>query len=197
MIKTYFNTIEDFIKIRDNCIFCNQKLDAILTTYSSIGPPSNHGAILANINSKLVDDKFNFRIKYTSISQNVDTKGWIDIKNNCHIDESSDEILSLFADMMPHIDLQCNKCKMNYYLSGASLRFDNPPLVNPFILFAEGFNIGNLIILNTWNTQTNIYNKNNLTLLTKSPGIQLPFIPFDSINKDVLINKVQTYATFF
>lgn len=203
-VVNHFKSIEDFLAIKDTCIFCQSKLQAILINFNTIGSGTNY---IPNLKGKLIDDKFIFNLKYVTAEIYVHVNGALDIKtgdldftyapNDKHaIYTPLSEAIVVFNSLMPHIELQCSGCKYNYYLSTNVLVCDNniiPVKIKPFFLYMECFNLDNLWIQNDLTCKhTNIFSSINENV---SP-IKIPMIKFDSLEKEKLFNKIRTLVTF-
>lgn len=191
-MRQYFETIKDFISIKDECPFCSHKLVPILTNYTFQNK-------IPLVNSKLNNDQFTFNFKYNSYNLDIISKGNLDINSNLlnfDIDESSTEnahehIEGAFLNLYPHIELSCinRKCKTNYYIS-SSIFYSFNFKIFPVSIADECCNLSSYFILNPSSKDySNIYTKNNNT------PIQTQYIDFNT-DKDKIINRIKTIIAF-
>lgn len=196
----YFDTINEFIYHRKNCIFCKQPLIPILTNF--VG--AHRGLKISDINAKLTNDKFVFKVEYYSPSITINTECNINVLNN-ELSSENDEFtqsLIIFDVMAPHIDLQCRnaKCKYNYYISSTILKISTGDImygetvkINTLSVDMECFNLSKLWIKNDWiNNTTQIFSTKN----PNSIPCETQMILFDTIEQDKLFNKIKTIVNF-
>ena len=197
-MQTKFSYVEEFLNVRECCIFCNTKLSCIFTTF--FGTKS----ALPLIKSRHKDNKFIFDLKYTSAFVNVDTKITIDTVTNNVITTDIygvdvERSLVTLESIAPHVELQCpnKKCKMNYYLCSSSIKFLNDKGVYKMCYFSlayECFNVSKFLIRNDYgNKSTDIFS--SIGDFNHKP-IMLPMIDFKAIDSDKLINKLLTMVIF-
>jgi hypothetical protein len=216
MLNPEFKCISDFIKFKTDCVFCGKTLVPFLKVENSI---LTVGSKLLSVRSKLSEGVFVFKIKYTSISQHVDTFGSIDIATNLlYFDlEKSQSSLStisyadavaIFEGLYPQIELQCvnKQCKMNYYIcshlmscekasaanGGGYFNFGSYTRIKPFRTAFEACNVSRFWVQNDWTfKKTKIFS-------TKNPDadpIVVPMLEFIP-NTQKFKNKVLTFITF-
>src|SRR5471030_2208091 len=77
MIEKKYETIEDFIKIKEKCIFCYQNLKPILTNLFGHQVPN-----IPDIVSSLYNNQFQFRIKYDAFHYDFDAQITINVRDN-------------------------------------------------------------------------------------------------------------------
>lgn len=106
-----------------------------------------------------------------------------------------------FEDYRPHIELYCSnqKCGLSYHMLGQWMRLTKIPSVKgawsiqPFGLMLEGIRIRNHVVHNDWdNKTTSIYSRNN----EDAEPLQFPMVDFSAMDKERLINRIQTLITF-
>jgi hypothetical protein len=199
-MKINFENIEEFINLKDRCIFCYLPLKPILTNF--IG----HENGIPVITSKLNDKNFVFRIKYDSPSKNINVIGNIDIKSNdvtfCVVPDHPfsaftmlHQIIETFEDLSPHVELRCvnKKCKNNYYISSSVFKVIEDRKIRSFLLYMECFNVDRLWVQNDWiSRNTYIYSENNVD----AEPLKVPFINFQSMDACKLLTRIKTIVTF-
>lgn len=207
--------IKSFIKIRENCIFCQTPMSAILTNFIGI---RNNGLPLLRV--PINNDKIIFNIDKVTRSNTVKAKGEIDITSNemiidpfsrnkisekdpqYHLFKYTEEYLAqyTFEEQAPHITIYCpsKKCKFQYNLDSDVIKCARDPkkenwYIKPFLLFQETFILNNLWIQNDWiHSQTNIFSIS----ISNSEPIKNPLLDFKSIDKDKLINRIKMLVIF-
>lgn len=204
MIK--FKSIKDFATFKEECLFCQAKLDFVLTNWFGVNKPG-----LPLINSSLKEDHFTFKFKHNSPSSNINTKGDIDAVTNIltfqdpakfplTINNPISEMVNVLEGLKPHVELQCNnkKCRMNYYVSSSAFSFKQEPnkvTVKPFLALMECFLWNNLWIQSSYTEDTTM-----ITMVTGSvqtdKTIVVPKLNFQNLSKDKIINKIKTMVTF-
>jgi hypothetical protein len=200
-MKRTVGTIEEFLIIKETCIFCRQPLVAVLT--NSI---SNFGPNIADINAVLKDDKFQFRIKYDTGLVNVDVSATIDIVTDrfsyyyCNNSSPTEDILvkNAFIHMKPCVKLICEdkKCGMKYCVESDSLRLVGAgDYLRPTGIWSESFIVSGWWIANIYDNLTSntlIFSHNR----PNSDGIYCPRLDFESYPKDKLVNRIKTIVNF-
>jgi hypothetical protein len=204
MIRTT-GTIEDFIKIRDNCIFCDQPLIPILTNL--IGNSPN----IDNLKSSLHNDQFKFRLKCeetfnynTSCPVKIDVNICINIKDNkfgFFLYGASaaryEDVARVFEGMKPCIELLCDNknCGMGYYIQSNYMDINEDNYIDPLGIYLEAFTTGKLWIANCYTTfpgPTWIHSVSN----PNAASIDIPRIDFSSYPKGKLVNRIKTIVNF-
>lgn len=195
-MQTKFNYIEEFLSIRDRCIFCNTKLDFVFTNYFGVEPS------LPLIKAKWKDNSFSFDFKYTTFSGDTDNFINIDTKHNVITLSGQHKLYAIrqLSELSPHVELQClnRKCKMNYYLCSSIFKFREEEIddyrVNPIKLEYESFNISKYWVKNDYfNKTTDIFS--TLDDYNHKPII-VPMIDIHSMSGDKIKNKILTLITF-
>lgn len=204
MQKT-FNSISDFIKLKDKCLFCEAPLRPRLCNF--IG---THIDGLLILNEIIDSPRFKFEIRHTTQNYDIKANVTIDIITNKLVftlpPNSNTPYLDQFVakrafiELDPHIGLYCSnkKCKNSYALLSCFLQIEKVPAtvswdISPLKLFIESFKTSRYVVENDWmKKETNIYIYNNVSIAP----IKTPFINFETINKDKLINRIQTIVTF-
>jgi hypothetical protein len=212
MIKT-FGTIEEFIKIKDKCIFCQNSLTTILTNQSI-----NNFVKIAELNAYVKNNKFEFVIKYDGERLNFDAFISIDIidnKFNYYIKSGNyvkkDDVARIFIGMKPYIELVCENgnCDMEYYLQSDCLNcYDSPNAINtirPISLLAESFAVKDWYIYNFYHHRA-MYNayedkQYSTTLIQskydpESKPLLCPRLDFEAQPKQKLIDRIKTIVVF-
>ena len=157
-MKVQFNNIKEFIKVRDQCVFCGKSLQACLTNYSGI---HRNGYPILNtpINSDIITFKFN----KTTANFDIKTTGILNIvSNNLQFDVYKSQTPMLdklvaknaFEQTYPLIQLYCTnkRCHSDYYISSAVLKIDEWTIYSPKV-HLEGFKTLSSIIQNDWITE--------------------------------------------
>ena len=205
-MKELFTYINEFVRLKNSCVFCNAKLKIKLTNY----------VITENIPilmSSPVDGKFIFNLHYTNGSFELQTNSTIDMttnninfniimpEHNKHDYSDHDHVIEIFEDMKPHIELYSPNrfCKMKYSLKSQFLRCNNihygklfDCIIRPFKLYVESFVVGNLLIHNDWNNNiSNIYSRTNTT-----EPIKVSLIDLQSMSKEKVMTRVKTLVNF-
>jgi hypothetical protein len=192
------DTIEQFINIKQKCIFCHKSLRPTLSNF--IGVKKDSFPLL----NEIVINPIKFLLKQTTENYNIEANTNIDINLNTisfNIIQESPTVFidqyiakTAFLDLSPYIDLACHNklCKKQYYLASNVLKIYESNNRNwqlqPLKLFIESFKVNNLLVQNDWiREETNIYS------LTSNNSIKIPFLDF---TQDNLIHRVQMYATF-
>ena len=205
-MQKLFDTILDFTKLRDKCLFCESPLHASLTNY--INP--REGGLLPVLSASINSGRVAFQIKHTTQSYDIKADGVIDITDNTLVfalpQDSEMPYLDqhvtkqAFTELRPHIQLACNnsKCKNKYALSSYNLNSVRLAHVNawqilPLRLFLETFRAGNLLVRNDWLAeQTLIYSYLN----EDADPMKVSFMDFNSMSKEKLLNRISTLVTF-
>lgn len=201
-----FESIAEFTKLRQECVFCKTPMRVHLTNFVGITDTG-----LAIINSHLKEGRFEFKIEHTTPSFKINAGVFIDVSNNTLIFDnftngelpSIDEhvVKQTFEDYRPHVELYCpsKKCGLNYHLAGQPLRLKKVhPVagmwtIQPFALYVEGVRVKNYVVHNDWhNKRTSIYSRNN----EEARPIQVPLVDFTTMDKQKLITRIQTIVTF-
>jgi len=201
-----FESIAEFTKLRQECVFCKTPLRVHLTNFVGLTDTG-----LPVFNAPLKDGRFEFKIEHTTPSFKINAGVFIDIGNNILIFDnftngelpSIDEhvVKQTFEDYRPHIELYCpsKKCGLSYHLMGQSIRLKKVhPVtgmwtIQPFSLSVEGARVKNYVVHNNWHSnKTFIYSRNN----EEAKPIQAPLVDFTTMDKQKLITRIQTIVTF-
>jgi len=202
-----FQSIADFLKIKDQCVFCKSKMKNTLTNFT-LGPDN-----IPLINAKSLDDRFLFEIGYVTGSYTLAASTSVDINTNIlNFNLTTPVALNgygieymmaktVFENHKPHIELYCpnKKCKMKYGIQSDVFRIDRLDdslsrfKIRPFILYMESFVLDKLWVQNDWiNTCTYIYAQNNLNI----EPIKVDLLNLEEMGKEKIINRVRTLVTF-
>lgn len=199
-----FPSILEFTKAKEKCLFCGIALRASLTNFIGV-----HKNGLPYLNVTIDRARFPFEIKHTTQSYDVRAQCVIDIVTNKMVltvpDSNTPSIdqqvaKQAFIELKPHIELHCpnQKCKNRYTLSSYILDAQKIPgtvawQIPPLKLFLESFKTNKLVVQNDWiKRDTNIYSIAN----EDADPIKVPFMDFEAMGKDKLLNRVQTLVTF-
>jgi hypothetical protein len=197
MTQTKFRFIEEFASIRDNCLFCNTKLEFVFTNTFGISKPS-----IPLIKAKRKDNEFVFDLKYTSAFSNINTKVTVNTQTNkIHFNPAAQGAVAALESLSPHVELQCpnRKCKMNYYLSSGNFTVgvnynDLGYEINPFRLEWECFNVSKFWVKNDYpHKTTDIFS--TVDDYNHKPII-MPMLDFQVIDSDKIENKILTIVNF-
>ena len=197
MIRT-IGTIKEFIKIKDNCIFCDQPLTPLLTNLLGSGAPK-----IADIKVPLYNDQFKFRLKYPNL---FDVNIYINIKDNKFgfflygpSAARYEDVAHTFEDMRPCIELLCDNknCGMEYYIQSNYIDINENNYIDPLGIFLESFSVNKLWVANCYSspnhiTHTWIYSLAN----PNANSINAPRMDFSSYPKDRLVNRIKTIVNF-
>lgn len=224
MERELHKTIQQFIKIRETCIFCHSSMRTVLSSFLGL---RNSGMPL--LNSPVKDNKIDFIINETTEKSAIKAVGTIDISNNNLLfkaeasehdkillieDESRRDLLlyteetfakQAFENLSPHIEIYCSnkKCKFNYYLSGDIVRCSATLgklsdvikwKIKPFLLYQETFATETLWVQNDW-----IHLYTNIYPLhgsSHADPIKVPLMDFKMIDKQKLLNRIKTLVVF-
>ena len=197
-MQKQFDSISEFIKCKDKCIFCNEKLSACLTNFSGI---RKNGLPVLNIQIKNKIIKFNFN----------QTTALYDIKANCVINTENNEISFTtidsfndyvnrttelaFESIYPHIELYCpnKKCKYGYYLSSAPFSILYPKTLYPTRIYMEVFQTDYNFIENDWTREELcIYSLDNEYAIP----IKSSMIDFNLSKPEQILNRVSMLINF-
>jgi hypothetical protein len=201
-MRRLYGTIQDFINIKDRCIFCYQPLSVFLTNKMSNGQSS-----FPDIHAPLKDKQFQFPLKYDGERLRFDVHAILDIENHrfgfYHDSRivGSSPVISVFTGLHPCIELICqNKsCDMNYHLESDSLRSNEYDIIRPISLTLEAFLIDNWWVGNPYTTTYNEdYNEETWIMKQNSfaPAIHCPRLNFEAYPKDKLISRIRTAVNF-
>jgi hypothetical protein len=206
-MKCYFDSIEDFFKIKESCVFCGGKLEIIFINFSR---SSNDVPI---IKSKEKDGKFQFHMKHTTPGFELEANVEIDIRTNLvkfdllNKEDRSTEILDCFLvqetfeNLGPHIELYCpsRSCGLNYCISSDNFRCDSVPnepsvwKIRSVRLYMESFVVDNLWVQNDWIfNSTNIYLRDN----ANTEPLRTKIMNLEGMGRDKIITRIKTLVTF-
>lgn len=201
-----FDTIIEFVKSREHCVFCKTPLRTVITNYVGVS-----GQGIPIINAPLKDDRFEFQIKHTT--PDFDAKANVVIltsQNTLFFDNFTngefpaiDEhlIRRVFEDYGSHFELYCpsKKCGLSYYLAGWPIKLKkNHPVagmwhIEPFGMFTESIRVGSYVVANDWSLQLScIYSRKNI----EAKPILVPMVDFSTMSKEKLITRIKTLVTF-
>jgi hypothetical protein len=210
MIRTE-GTIEDFIKIKDNCIFCDRPLMPILTNLT------DHSPQLGNIKAMLYkDQQFKFRLKYERDQnegeynfnwhyESFDVDIYVNIKDNKFgfflygpAAARYEDVARAFENMKPCIELFCfnPNCRMGYYIQSNYMSIGELDYIRPLGIYLEAFKTSKLWVANCYTipspAPTWIHSVSN----PNANPIEAPRIDFSSYPKGKLINRIKTIVNF-
>lgn len=212
------NNIQSFLKIKERCIFCQEPLRAVLSSFME-----RSSRRLEPFSFPIIDNKVTFNIDKETEKVSISGYGTIDIITNSlkvspnnrldlsTFDDKRKELFSYaeeffmqeaFSEQTPYIGLQCcnKKCKLKYTLDSNVIKVginhkNNSWYIKPFLLYQETFTTKNLLVQNDWiRGATNIFALNNITCETKP--LKIPMMDFESMDKKKLINRIKTLVTF-
>lgn len=200
-MKKYFETIEELLKVRSNCVFCKSPLKPFLTNYfkSNKRIPFIKGIFIDNICS--------FDLKYLSDNKDkdIDVAGYINIQDNTlkfnPSIESNDEVIDAFIKYLPYAGLNCNnkQCKHAYYLSSEVFNIDNRNntcKIATLELYMEAFKFDKYWIQNNWASKTATTNIHPIIPNINTNVITVPIIDLESQDISKILNKIKTIITF-
>jgi hypothetical protein len=197
----------DFVKCKEQCLFCKTPLRAILTNF--VGLDRDFLPIL-NIHVPIKPCRFTFQIHHITSSYDIKANGMIDTRNNTLIftlPKSNPETSSIdrhlakqvFDDLRPHFDLYCNnnKCSFRYHLASNILQVSHSAnscawVIAPIKLYLEGFEIQHSNVINDWiRGETQIHS----TIREVDP-IRMPIIDFEQMPINLLLTRIATIKTW-
>ena len=200
-----FDSILDFTKLKEKCLFCKGPLRARLTNF--LGIRRNGYPVIHAIMNK---SQFCFSIDHTNEN--------FTIKANCTIDATTNKLIinvagtntgaidqhvarDVLSELNPYIELYCpyKLCKNQYYLASYKLDIKFREELGSWYwtilepkLFLESFKTKSLLVQNDWmREETNIYSISN----EDAEPIKTSLIDFEGLGTN-LLNRVQTIATF-
>jgi len=201
-----FETIADFVKCKETCVFCKTPLRTTITNYVGVS-----GQGIPIINAPLKNDRFEFKIKHTTPDFEAKADVFILIGQNALFFDnftngefpSIDEhlIKRVFEDYGPHFELYCpsKQCGLGYFIATwpIKLKKTHPVAgmwyIEPFGMFTENVKIGNYVVANNWDTkQSCIYSRKNID----ANPIKVPMVDFSATTKEKLITRIKTLVTF-
>jgi len=206
-----YSKIKDLLDIKSHCAICGDFLVPYLKERSSWRQN------FPIINSRLNDDSFVFRVKYTSPSLSIDKKCRIDINSNTfYIDGNHQDddilganielidILRVFTDAQVNVELHCcnAKCRSNYYITTTNLKLkvnDHfSASIDPIMIDWECYNFSHFWIQNDIiRSTTSIYFTNqSLKEFPYTKPIVVPLIEVIPETKDKVFNKIKTIVNF-
>jgi hypothetical protein len=205
MIIKKYGTIQDFIKIKEQCIFCFQPLSPILTNLFGHRAPS-----IPEIVSHLYNNQFQFRLKYDGDFSDFDVSATINIEDNRfsyyhggYSNIRDGAVGDVFTSMKPYVELVCEnkECKMGYYLQSEFLWVERDNSIRSVGILSEAFVLDQWWISNNYNnltpyTCTSIFSRTHKIVGQANPPVICPRIDFEAISKEKLINKIRTIVTF-
>ena len=209
-----YQYLNDFFKIRTNCLFCEEPLDPIITNWFGLSKPR-----IPEIKAYIENDQFKFNLNYFSPNDNINTEVIVNCKNNIitfdnnslqNFNHLSNDILKTnnsiilryldtLINMKTHIELQCNnkKCKMNYYMASDQFQYkiENDNIyIKPITLYMECF------IINKFWVNSNYLNKSTVIIPINNSkigeSITFPIIDFNNLNQENIFNKIKTLVVF-
>lgn len=196
------NSIEDFIKIRQKCFFCEAPLKCHLTNYIGIRETG-----VPILNCPLKNGKFCFDISHTTFSYTISASGILDIETHIikfvldsqdDLDLNEKVVKQAFIELRPYIQLYCPKrnCPEKYNVASNTLRaskLENGWFIHPPAMNYESFQTGKLLVMNDYGySNTNIYSSVN----DEADPLVVPIMDFGAMGKDKVLMRVKTYATF-
>jgi hypothetical protein len=211
-MQSIYHNIDQLIKYRDKCIFCQTKLKTILTNHINFKN-------VPTLSSKFKADQFEFSLTYNAANMDFQVDLRLDAVNNflvfdkpivsehyekglCEYFHVFEQVIRTFNDLRIHTETYCpsRKCGLKYYFSSINFYIwnatelpDKKCLIPHIQLSDECFNVGNYWVQNTiYDDKTNIYSTKHPD---KDPIIQ-DLIDFSSLDKDKLLNKIKMLITF-
>ena len=199
-------SIPEFAKLRPECVFCQIPMNVTLTNFIGL---TRSGLPL--IRAPLTDGKINCVIDHTTATFSVKADVSIDIDKNVlqFSDYTNGEMPSIdeylvrqtFEDFQPYIELHCSskKCGLKYHICSGSIRLTKLPetngawTINPLRFLSENVILKKYVITNHSHAKVSrIYSRSN----PDAGAIETPLIDFSTMDKERLINRIQTIVTF-
>ncbi len=208
-MKTHFETVKDFLSVKERCPFCNSKLKPIFINFS-------RQRDVPRIKSEINGDEFSFVFTDTTTSHDIRVLICIDMANNrmkisplphdtVFDSKFSWLIISTFENLGPHMELYCSKknCKMKYCLFSTFFKCsaditditsdERVYKIKPFELLMESFSTPRLWVQNDWvGNQTSIYSNSNLT----ADPIKTEMLDIEALGKEKVLTRIKTLVTF-
>lgn len=201
-----YSKIKDLLDIKSHCAICGDFLIPYLKERSYW---NNN---LPVINSRLINNVFSFRVKYTSPSLSIDKNCHIDVNSNLfHMEKDNKEddlidanieligILRVITNAQVNVELHCcnKKCYSKYYITTTNLKLNvndhTSALVEPIMIDWECYNVSQFWVQNDMiRLSTNIYTTNK----QYAKPISVPLIEIDQENKDKVFNRIKTIVNF-
>jgi hypothetical protein len=201
-----FQNIKEFIGVKDTCVFCRSKLKVVLTNF--IKEPNG----IPVLKAKVANEQFNFNIKHTTESYQIEADATIDIITNAlqfklispiDLEQYALDYMvakTAFENLKPHIELYCpnKKCKLKYHICSnifAMYAGDKVGtfIIKPLSLYMESFVVDKLWVQNDWtNNSTNIYSIDK----ANADPIRTSFIDLESMSKEKILTRIKTLVTF-
>jgi hypothetical protein len=193
-------SIDEFSKIRENCVFCHTKLKPTITNFII-------GSTIPVIRAKLKNDEWMFVMLCTNESFSIT----VNVSINSHTNELQflinapdtedyEKAKGVLNDYMPHMKLACpnKKCKMKYSIQSDVFRLDPTPdpstyKIRPIILYMESFYLDRLWIQNEWlKNRMFIYSQTNIN----ADSIKADLLNLEDMGQDKIVNRIRTLVTF-
>jgi hypothetical protein len=199
-MNLYFDSISDFIKIRERCIFCDQELKPMLANYWH---SKGLGLNIRIASNECINNEFSFDFSHVTPDMNVSSRGYLniesnkirfDINKNLSSYSSYQDVVKAFERSSPHVTLYCmnKKCKSLYTIFSDVFTFRNFKL-KKFNLYMECFNLNRYWIQNDWvHGDTNIYIKSNIDL----DPIKIPVLDSWSMDKNKILTTIKNVVIF-
>jgi hypothetical protein len=200
-MRQYFSSVDQFINLKENCIFCNSRLSPRLTNFFA------KKQYLSTINAGLIGSKFIFNLKYNSISTQIDSRVTLDTFTNkvdftFNSNTSVKSNVEIMEDIQIHVELHCRnkKCKTDYYLCSGPFTFDYEHTsfvkIRPFYLFMEGFAMDKMSIYNDFPSKATFVHKNISSTTYSTTDLKFPMVDFESLEKEKLFNRIRNLVIF-
>lgn len=206
-MKCFFDNIDEFFTVKEQCAFCKSKLKTQFRNFSMM-----HDDIPVVV-AEEKDGKFCFSMSYISHSITVDADVEIITKDNfINLYVPSKEKLDpkvkdywvvkqVFENFGPHIELYCanKKCKRKYCIASDVFKCDvsvpesnQSKLSNPR-LYMESFVVDKHWVQNDFIFKsTNIYSKDDPDL----PPIRAKLLDLETMDEEKILTRVRTLVTF-
>ncbi len=189
--------IQEFINIKNKCLFCEGKM---VPTLEKLSPASAINKVL-KINNHYKKGYFNFRALSNNppVTAEIDCiTGEVDFKypgsNDKVIDITKAFISASFNNYSAHVQVSCSnkKCDTYYYYVSTNMKIINN-LVTGIDLSWESFNFEDSWVQNDWTEKkTKIFSTKNSEI---SPII-IDLIEFDSMPVEKLYKRIKTIIAF-
>lgn len=184
--------LKDLIEAYPSCALCGETMDSYIRS-DDISPPPTKLKYLRNINCKLTDNCFVFKIDYTTQYTELHDQLSVNIGNNfISCTQPGSEVSEIFNTLSLRLEKVC-LCD-NYYLMSDYLVASSECFIHSLKLEAEIVAINKSLTAVTYHygQKTLIYSSDN----EKSCPVSIPRVEFNPQDKEKQFNRIQTIVNF-